>query len=272
MATIKIHQIYYNQDTFLKLDKGFIPLDNSMSTESDWFEFAPILNYLNQSKLEDEVWYGFLSPNFRNKTGVQSKFVIDILNDQDKYADVALLHTGWDQICYFKNPWEQGEIWHPGLKSFSQRFFDHVNLKVDVDEIVTDMTSSIFSNYIIAKKRFWLDWLKIANQFFNYMINMNSKDQKTPYGNYKNLFPIKTFVQERFASLVLTSDNFNVLAIDQSFGGTIYTRLFKDSFETRELLKKCDLLKNKYRQTKDKQFLNAYLETRASIKFTPPNL
>jgi hypothetical protein len=104
------------------------------------------------------------------------------------------------------------------------------------------------------------------------MKNMNSNDQKTPYGNYKNLFPIKTFVQERFASLVLTSYNFNVLAIDQSFGGTVYTRLFKDGFETRELLKKCDFLKNKFRTTSNPQFLKDYYDTRSKIKFNAPVL
>jgi len=273
MAKIKIYQIYYDEKSFEKLDNGFIPLDNSAASDKDWFEFEPILNYLNQSELDDDTWYGFLSPNFLNKTQVQSKLIIDIINNQDLYADVALIHTAWDQICYFKNPWEQGEMCHPGLKVFSQNFFDDMKIEVDLDNFYTDMTCSVFSNYIIAKKIYWVEWKKISNNFFHYMKGIESNASQsllTPYGKYKsNLYPIKAFVQERFASLVLAINHFKVLAIDQSSRGPITTVLFEDNLTTRELLRKCDLFKNKYRQTKDQQFLKAYIETRAAIKFTP---
>ena len=61
----KIYQIYYDASSMAGLDPGFIPLDNSHAQRPDWFEFYPILNYINQTELKDGVWYGFLSPKFK---------------------------------------------------------------------------------------------------------------------------------------------------------------------------------------------------------------
>jgi len=265
-----IFQIYYDQKSYDKLDRGFIPLDNSSNNADGWFEFKPILNYLNNHDLVDNVWYGFLSPTFYNKTGVTSENIFQIIKQHHQFADVVLLHTGWDQICYFKNPWEQGEFWHPGIKSMSQDFIQKIKLDFNIDDLVTDLTSSVFSNYIIAKKKYWMEWKKISNNFFHYMNDMESKVSRNLLTPHRGIFyPMKAFVQERFASLVLANNHFKVLAIDQSFGGSLTSALFEDDLTTRELLRKCDLFKNKYRQTKDQQFLKAYIETRAAIKFTP---
>jgi len=278
MAKFQIYQIYYDKNSFDMLDDGFIPLDNTISTNRGWFEFEPILNYLNKSHLEEDTWYGFLSPKFVGKSCVNSKRVKELLNQQDQYADVALFHTDWTQICYFKNPWEQGDIWHPGLKSFSQKFFDYIGFIIDLEDIYTDMTSSVFSNYIIAKKKFWMEWKIISNKFFNYVEELESISsgiQLTPYGDRSvtsNMYPIKAFVQERFAPLVLAKNSFKVMAIDHSFGGALNTPLFSNTVAVRELLKKCDFLKNQYRTTSNPQFLKDYYDTRSKIKFNAPVL
>jgi hypothetical protein len=269
-----IFQIYYDQKSFDKLDRGFTPLDNSNNNSDGWFEFKPILNYLNNHPLDDNIWYGFLSPSFHSKTGVTSGNIFQIIEHHHQFADVALLHTGWDQICYFKNPWEQGEVWHPGLKAMSQDFFNKMDFDIDTDNLVTDLTSSVFSNYVIAKKQYWIEWKYIANKFFSY-IKENEENLDvtlTSYGNKNNQYPIKTFVQERFASLILKPNKFKVIAIDQSFGSSVYKRIFQDSEQTKELLRKCDFLKNQYRTTSNPQFLKDYYVMRSKIKFTAPVL
>ena len=55
MPRTKIFQIYYDDASRRKLDPGFLPLDNCLSPDAQWYEFWPILNYLNTNELEDDV-------------------------------------------------------------------------------------------------------------------------------------------------------------------------------------------------------------------------
>jgi len=183
---INIHQIYYNDQTRKLLLPGFIPLDNSSNVRPDWFEFWVILNFLRNNNLEDGAWYGFLSPKFYEKTGFDSKFVLEILEKYGENANVALFSPGWDQLSYFLNPFEQGEVWHPGLLPLSQKFIDTTDLKIDLKSLVSDTTSAVFSNYVIAKKEFWGEWKRIAEAFFEYAENNSEFITHVIYGSVQN--------------------------------------------------------------------------------------
>jgi hypothetical protein len=265
---IKIHQIYYSDETRKLLLPGFIPLDNSSNKRPDWFEFWVILNFLRENSLDDDTWYGFLSPKFYEKTGFDSRFVLEILEKYGENANVALFSPGWDQLSYFLNPFEQGEVCHPGLLPLSQKFFDAVNLKTDLKNLVSDTTSSVFSNYIIARKEFWQEWKRIAEAFFEYAENNTEFKTHVSYRSVQNQYPMKTFIQERFASLILSTGSFKVLTPDQSLTGQIFTRLFPNDIKTRRLLQSCDLMKSKFRETSDKKFLDMYWALRKDIKYS----
>jgi hypothetical protein len=265
-----VFQIYYNAETKKKILSGFIPLDNTKNLRPDWFEFWVILDFLRNNVLVEDAWYGFLSPKFHEKTGFNSDFVLDVIENYGAVGDVALFSPGWDQLAYFLNPFEQGEVWHPGLMSASQDFINQCRLGVDLTGLVSDAFSSVFSNYIIAKKEFWIEWKKIAEQFFDYVEN-NPKGLSraaTSYGSLQNRFPMKTFIQERLATLILSTHNFKVLSPDQSFSAPIFTRLFPDDVKTRRLLQVCDLMKAKYRETKDEKYLNIYWSIRRDINYS----
>ena len=77
---INIYQIYYDKQTYEMLDKGFLPLDNSNSPRPDWFEFWPIRKFLKETPLNEDSWYGFLSPKFVLKTGFTSTVIKDFIN------------------------------------------------------------------------------------------------------------------------------------------------------------------------------------------------
>jgi hypothetical protein len=269
---IYIHTIYYNLDTKKNISQHFIPLDNS-NNGNEWFEFLPILNYLQRTELEENAFYGFLSPKFTKKTGYQPSYVIDLITQYGNIADIFLFSPGWDQISYFLNPWEQGEVWHPGLMSASQRFLDNYGLKLNLSSLVTDTTNSVFSNYIVAKKNYWLNWLKIAKSFYCYAENENNliKNQKICYGSKENQYPLKTFIQERFASLVMLNHNYKILTPDQSLTSPIFTKIFSDDINTRRLLITCDVLKKIYKKSLNPHVLETYWSTRNLIKFSLPN-
>jgi hypothetical protein len=261
-----IYQIYYNDETKKLLRPGFTPLDNTSNRRPDWFEFWVILNYLKENSLEDDAWYGFLSPKFYEKTGISHELILEILETYGCDANVALFSNGWSQLTYFLNPFEQGELWHPGLLPLSQKFIDSIDLKIDLKNLVSDTSSSVFSNYIVAKKEFWEEWKKIAEAFFDYAENNIEFKTHVSYGSEKNQYPMKTFIQERFASLILSTGNFSVITPDQSMTGQILTRLFSDNVKTRRLLQACDLMKFKYREKLDTKYLDLYWELRQDIE------
>ncbi|MFZ4704060.1 MAG: hypothetical protein ACOYMG_28780 [Candidatus Methylumidiphilus sp.] len=265
---ISIYQIYYDNVSLQKLLPGFIPLDNTRSENPDWFEFWPILQFLRKNTLKEGSWYGFLSPKFYEKTGFNSEFVINLLNRYGEAANVALFSFGWDQLAYFLNPWEQGEVWHPGVLSSSQNYINNAGFKTDLKTLVTDTTTSVFSNYIIAKRDFWLEWRNMAESFYNYCEKNPLDSIKTSYGNVDNQYPMKAFMQERLATLILATGKYIVLSPDQSFNGPIFTGLFSSDITNRRLLQTCDLMKRKFREKSDEKYLEMYWKIRRDISFS----
>jgi hypothetical protein len=268
-----IYQIFFDSESEKNLDRGFSALDNTENARPDWYEFWVIKKFLENNTLEEDAWYGFLSPKFFFKTGMKSETILQILDSVGDQGDVLLLGVaGWDQLSYFQNPFEQGNLWHPGLLESSQKFFDHINLQIDLRQLVSTTKDSVFSNYLIAKKPYWDQWIKLANLFFDTVENntMPELGIQTSYGSRTNLAPLKTFIQERFPSIILSGNLFRVLSADHGESAPIFTRLFNDDLETRAILKKCDLLKQKYRITNDRLFLNEFYETRQKISFRNP--
>jgi hypothetical protein len=261
---INIYQIFYDVRTRAALDPGFIPLDNSDPKVKGWYEFWPILNFLNNQKLNEGDWYGFLSPKFESKIGISSREVMELIEQNSSRADVLLLSPEWDQISYFKNVFEQGEMWHPGLKALSQKLLDSIGVRINLDEVVMDASNSVFSNYVIAKKRYWDKWQEYAQLFYEFA-TLNAEYNKTLDGIIYNNYPMKAFIQERLASVVLATSVFPTINIDQSDWATINTILFDDSLETRKLLKQCNELKSQYRRTGDLQYLDNYWKVRGGI-------
>jgi hypothetical protein len=261
---INIYQIFYDVRTRAALDPGFIPLDNSDPKVKGWYEFWPILNFLNNQKLNESDWYGFLSPKFESKIGISSKEVMELIEQNSSRADVLLLSSEWDQISYFKNVFEQGEMCHPGIKALSQRFLDSIGLGINLDEVVMDASNSVFSNYVIAKKGYWDKWREYAQLFFDF-VTLNAEYNKGLDGIFYNNYPMKAFIQERLASVVLATSAFPTINIDQSDWATINTILFDDSLETRKLLKQCNELKSQYRRTGNPLYLDNYWKIRGGI-------
>ncbi|MFZ9794619.1 MAG: hypothetical protein ACO3F3_20030, partial [Gemmataceae bacterium] len=73
---IYIFQIYYDEDSKSKLQKGFIPLDNSPNMRPDWAEYWPIRNVLLNQSFNPRDYIGFLSSKFFEKTWCHSEYVL----------------------------------------------------------------------------------------------------------------------------------------------------------------------------------------------------
>ena len=268
---INIYQIYYDRATFNMLDKGFIPLDNSKSERPDWFEFWPIRKFLTETKLNEDSWYGFVSPKFGGKTGFTSKTVKEILTAYDKTCDVGLFSSTWDFIAYYKNCFEQGEVWHEHITQVAQMYYNVIGYPVNCAELVHHSQNSVTSNYIIAKPNFWRRWLHFADRLFAIA------ESDTPLGKILSgdttygpkAIAFKVFIQERLAPVLLATEKFKVIAPDQSQYRPLFEHLFHNNLRTRRTLQTCDLLKERFCASGDQQYLDTYYKLKAEIPIKP---
>ena len=261
---MRIFQIYYDAESRMALDQGFIPLDNTQNERPDWFEFWVIRNFLQNNALDPNSWYGFLSPNFTVKTKLNSQYVLTFLSALDPKYEVALFTSSPDLLAIHLNPFEHGEYAHPGLLRASQAFLDTTDYRVELQKLVTTLETSVFSNYIIAKPRFWCEWLKLANVFFDYVegleknksanVDHNLILQNTYY--LKNNVQMKVFVQERFASLILSQGDF------ETYVPPIINEFQIYDMPGREILSTCENLKKSFVRTGNKEFLERFLKMR----------
>ena len=64
------YQILNHYTSRQDLDPGFDVLDNSTNERPDWYEYWPIRKFLLNGPLDEDAFYGFLSPKFRLKTNL----------------------------------------------------------------------------------------------------------------------------------------------------------------------------------------------------------
>src|SRR6266567_2286503 len=119
MTQAHIFQIFYSEDTRKMLDPGYIPLDNLSNERPDWREYWPIRRFLKNTELHENEYYGFLSPRFKEKTGLSSQQVKEFIEAD---YDVISFSPFFDQGSFFLNLFEQGDVAHRGLGSLTQQF------------------------------------------------------------------------------------------------------------------------------------------------------
>lgn len=269
---IHIHQIFYDASSRAALDPAYLPLDNSSNERPDWYEFWPIRQFLRSTRLIADHWYGFLSPRFSLKTRITPDAIYQIVEQaHGSGSDVAIVSPGWAQLAYFRSVFEQGEFWHPGLMAACQAFVDGIGLKVKLGGLVTHGGNSGFSNYVVAKPSYWRLWLGLAEQLFAYIESGRAgrAAESTSYGS--GIAPMKTFIQERLSTLILSGAPFRVAALDNSGRESLKSNIiFDENPMTRRALLAADFLKRKYVETGDASFLDSFEKIRAGIPVKEP--
>lgn len=148
----QIYQIYYDEKTKIENDKGFRQLDNISNNRADWHEYWPIRNFLTNTELVANSYYGFLSPKFKEKTGLESKDVYESLNSSD--ADIVSFSPYFDQMALPINIFEQAILNHPGIYQCLDHSFRLLRPESNINTIVMTSRNTIFCNYFVAKKKY----------------------------------------------------------------------------------------------------------------------
>jgi hypothetical protein len=264
MQAMHIYQILNHYTSRQELDPGFKVLDNSANERPDWFEYWPIRKFLLNEALDEDAFYGFLSPKFKLKSSLSSDVVRGYVAAAADAADVVLLSPSIHNSAYYLNVFEHGDSEHPGLKNVAKRLFERLELPSDLDSLVSDSRNTVHSNYFIAKPRFWRAWLAINEKMF--AIAETPSDAlgealRTPtsYRGGSNV-QMKIFIMERVATWLLTSD--------RSFAARV-----RDPFVARSRIYKlpvaivCDALKIAYVTQGRTQYKDVFLLVRGLRKF-----
>jgi hypothetical protein len=264
MHAAHIYQILTHYTSRQELDPGFEVLDNSANERPDWFEYWPIRRFLINEALDENAFYGFLSPRFKLKTSLDSSAVRDFVLDADSATDVILLSPSIHNSSYYLNVFEHGDAEHPGLKKVAARLLERLGRPSDLDSLVSDSRNTVLSNYFIAKPRFWRAWLAINEQMFAIAetpADALGEALRTPttYRGGTNV-QMKIFLMERIATWLLSSD--------RSFSVRV-----RDPFVARSRIYKlpvaivCDALKIAYATQGRAQYKDVFLLVRGLRKF-----
>jgi len=263
MQAMHIYQILNHYTSRQELDPGFKVLDNSANERPDWFEYWPIRKFLLDEALDEDAFYGFLSPKFKLKSSLSSDVVREFVAAAGA-ADVVLLSPSIHNSAYYLNVFEHGDAEHPGLKNVAKRLFERLELPGDLDSLVSDSRNTVHSNYFIAKPRFWRAWLAINEKLFAIAeapSDALGEALRTPtrYRGGSNV-QMKIFIMERVATWLLTCD--------RNFAAQV-----RDPFVARSRIYKlpmaivCDALKIAYATQGRAQYKDVFLLVRGLRRF-----
>ena len=250
-----VYQILNFYTSRQALDPGFRILDNSANQRPDWYEYWPIRNFLLNESLDEQAFYGFLSPKFKQKTNLDAAQVEALVREADASTDVISLTPSIHNSAYYLNVFLHGEAKHPGLLAVSQEFLQRLGKPVDLGTLVTDSRTEVFSNYFVARPRFWREWFKVNEAIFAIAEDpADALGEKlraaVPY-RARASAPMKIFVMERIATWVLNADaGFHASVCDPFAAATKIHRT--------PVAVVCDALKIAYSTQRRGQYLDVF--------------
>lgn len=253
---IKIYQIYYDDLTKSKIDDAFIPFDNSSNPRPDWREYWVMRSILLNEKFDQDCYVGIFSPKFYEKTHLHGHEVISKLAASN--AEVISFSPFFDQCCLFTSPFEQAEASHPGFMALAESLLEYLNIQINIYDLVCDSTTTIFSNYFVAKFSVWQRWLFFAEKIFELCESGNTDlGRKLNHSaKYTLPVPMKVFVVERLITLLLVhwkisaEIGFDILKAPMATPGV------EQSLPSLLIV---DALKGQFIRTKQKIYLDSYL-------------
>jgi len=255
---IQIFQICYSPQTLADIPAGFGALNNLVNPRPDWREYWPIRQYLLNHALDDNTLYGFFSPKFVYKTSLDMAAIQHFVDSVYQGEDVVIFSPFWDLSSLFLNVFEQGDFFHDGLLDASRQFVKAIGWDERCVDAVMHSRNSVFCNYFLAKKAFWLHWLELGERMFHLAENGNSALSNalrgdTTYG--EKALPQKIFVQERLVNLLLASGQWNSRAynIFELNGSTTPLNQFYEQAIHANALKRA------YCETRHSSYRNAFL-------------
>jgi len=267
ITRVELRQICYSSQTLESLPEGMLALDYTDNERPDWREYWPIRRFLLNHPLADDTLYGFFSPKFEYKTGLNAQSVNAFIHKDRCMNEVYLFSPFWDLSSFFVNVFEQGDFFHPGLKRASELFVENTGLPVHVKHQVTHSQNTVFCNYIVANKSFWLKWLSLGERLMFAAEHPEAGPQLRQIlgadARYSDSsVQMKVFVMERLATLLLMHEpSLRVHAYDSFLlppSNTPMNGFFHEAVQ-------CNALKSAYAQSESPFNLHAFMALRDQV-------
>lgn len=206
MNQVNLYHIAYSLKTLQEVEPGYGILNNVDSARNDWREYWPIRKFLLGEDLDDNSYYGFFSPRFKEKIGLSHAQVTAFVQAAEPDTDVISFSPQPDMGAFFLNIFEQEELFQPGFIAASEAFFEASDMPLRLATLVMDSRQIIFSNYFVARPTFWRGWLTWNEQLFAICEGKDSalKQLLIFETRYPGAVQRKVFLMERIASLLLT--------------------------------------------------------------------
>lgn len=261
---IFLYQICYQDDHLASLDPDFMLLENRQNLRPDWREYWPIRNHLLKAELNENGYYGFLSPKFSSKTGLTGADVKLFVNSNLE-ADVLTFSPQADMGAFFLNVFEQGDTFDPGFLDTAQELLAQLAYTTDLQTLVMDSRQVVFSNFIVAKPAFWREWLALCEKIFSLAESGNSDlaDRINVPTSYPGSVPRKVFIIERMASFLLATGQWR--CVPYSTYQCAWSALPTSQFKQEAI--SSDALKMAYKETQNQDFLDAFATLRNRLFF-----
>ncbi len=208
-ARVLPYMVGYSEATYAAIEAPFLPLDHRQNERSDWQEYWPIRRFLLEEKLDDAAYYGFLSPRFTEKTGLNGHALLNYMAQVPAGIDVVLISPQADMGAFFLSVFEQNEVFDPGFSAAAQQLCGLAGLAVDIASITMDSRTVVFSNYFLARPAFWRRWLTVCERLFEVCEQQPALAKASGFvapTTYRDGLQRKVFLMERVASLLLATE------------------------------------------------------------------
>jgi hypothetical protein len=263
MTKINIFQIFHDEKTKSESDSEFVLLERLENPRVDWGDYWAIRNFFASNTINDGELYGFLAPDFLEKTGLSATQVHQFIRDNPGHDAYTFSPCIEDSACYL-NVFEQGNLRHSDLVAASQDFLKEVQLEVDLQSLVMDFRSTVYGNYVVAKRSFWETWFPLTEKIFEICENKDSDlgRRLNSLATDGTSVCIKVLLIERIASLILALlDKTKVCAFDIALMPCLNQR-YQPYAPQMSLLNQ---FKADYRQAPDQALLRDFYAARGAI-------
>jgi len=267
-SKIYLYQIAYDAYSMEQVrNNGFLLLNNMGNERPDWYEYWPIRNHLLANDFEDDAWYGFFSPKFTEKTQLSHEATCQFIDNAAKSAgvDVVLFSPQPDMGANFLNVFEQAELFDPGFIVVAKQFLALLGFNIPLENIVMDSRQIVFSNYFVAKPKFWREWFIWTEKLFSVAEDETHALHHILCANtsYSTNSQRKVFLLERLASLLLFLKPDYKVAVANTFQFAWSMSKLRDIPEYSYI---SDALKMAFRENGFPQYMDAYRKIRANLK------
>jgi hypothetical protein len=229
----------------------------------DWAEYWPIRNYLLSNELDSNTFYGFLSPKFKDKTGLDSRTIYKFI-EKNLDCDVITFSPFFHDSAFFINVFEQATIPHPDILETCKLTFGLLDDVIDIEKTIMSSREVVFCNYFVAKPIFWHQWLKNAEKIFAIAENTGtllSGLLNDATKHHKKETPKKVFVIERLASYMLSIKKWSITNYEPMNFPYFNSSLSSYKSELCVL----DALKMAYINTENIEYLDKFYRIRKGI-------